>query len=194
MILSSLFHGEVKANEGFEVDSIINNLREMPQAKAAIDGVESLGERSYLLRIFVSSSMPKPLLKAYALEATKYNGVLVFKGLPDGSFRAMSDLVSYLSSMGDESMDTAKETNLAIQIDDEVFDKFNITSVPTFVLSQERECYDLINCKNVYDKISGNLGLKAVLEKFAKDGELKAASTALLKQAESKQIINKNNE
>ncbi len=142
------------------------------------DEGESLDENPHLFRIFVSNSMPKSLLKSYALEAKKYNGVLIFKGLPDGSFKAMSELVQYISK------DQDAEDNLAIQIDDEVFDKFGVTAVPTFVLSQERECMEGMSCQNLYDKIGGNIGIKAALEKFAESGELKEASAKILQEAE----------
>jgi type-F conjugative transfer system pilin assembly protein TrbC len=185
LVLSSLMQGASQANEGFEVDNIINNFNKMPIAKIASepfenDEGESLDENPHLLRIFVSNSMPRPLLKAYALEAKKYNGALIFKGLPDGSFKAMSELVQYIS----KDQDQDAEDNLAIQIDDEAFDKFGVTAVPTFVLSQERECTEAIGCQNSYDKISGNIGIKAALEKFAESGELKEASAKILQEAE----------
>jgi type-F conjugative transfer system pilin assembly protein TrbC len=183
LILSSLINGPCHADEDFEADNIINNLNKMPIAKITAGGSEkvennNLGENPYLLRVFVSNSMPRPLLKAYSIEARKYNGALVFKGLPDGSFKAMSELVQYLSA------DLDQEENFAIQIDDEVFDKFGVTAVPTFVLSQERECTEAIGCQNSYDKISGNIGIKAALEKFAQSGELKEASAKILQEAE----------
>lgn len=187
MILSSLFHGASYANEGLQIDNIINNLSEIREAKVAIEKAPSFGKNPHLLRIFVSSSMPRSLLKAYALEAKKYNGVLVFKGLPGGSFKAMSDVVQYLnkdqneSALMNEKLGHNQEDNLAIQIDDEVFEKFNITSVPSFVLSEEKECYEAMSCKNLYDKISGNISIKVALEKFTQNGELKAVSAALLK-------------
>lgn len=192
MILSSLFHGASYANEGLQIDNIINNLSEIRKAKVAIEQAPSFGENPYLLRIFVSSSMQRSLLKAYALEAKKYNGVLVFKGIPDGSFKAMSDLVRYLSKDQNEGLKMNEkqsqnpDDNLAIQIDDEAFEKFNIASVPTFVLSEERECYEAMSCKNLYDKISGSISIKAALEKFTQNGELKAASAELLKTNKNK--------
>jgi|GEM_PF-4860099 len=185
LILSSLINGPCHANEGFEADNIISHLGAISklQARSASQDFESaesrsLDENPHLLRIFVSNSMPRPLLKAYSIEARKYNGALVFKGLPDGSFKAMSELVQYLSA------DLDQEENFAIQIDDEVFDKFGVTAVPTFVLSQERECTEAIGCQNSYDKISGNIGIKAALEKFAQSGELKEASAKILQEAE----------
>lgn len=115
-------------------------------------------------RIFVSSSMPKSLLKNYAREATKYNATLVFKGLPNGSFKELISLVTEIESDGIKA---------PMQIDDEAFDKFNVSSVPAFVLCNEPGILKLGKGVTLYDKITGNIGIKAALEKFADSGELK---------------------
>ena len=188
-------HSASLANEGYGVDNIINNLNKMPIATIATEGFEKaeskgVDESPHSLRIFVSTSMQRTLLREYAFEAKKYNGVLVFKGLPDGSFKAMSDLVQYLSkdqnvnTEMDKNLDHGAEENLAIQIDDEEFDKYNVTSVPTFVLSKEQECSGGMSCKNLHDKISGNIGIKSALEKFAQNGDLKKVSAQILQEAE----------
>jgi hypothetical protein len=71
------------------------------------------------LRIFVSSSMSRNLLKSYAKTARNYGGVLVFNGLPEGSWHKLSELVSEISGNDNEG--------IAMQIDDEAFAEFSIT-------------------------------------------------------------------
>lgn len=120
------------------------------------------------LYIFVSTSMPKLLLKAYLREASKYGGVLVFKGLPKGSFKELIKLVLELTSDQGEAQDLAA----SMQIDDEVYAQFQVVSVPTIVLSQEDDYHPNQTAILKFDKMVGNVGVKYALEEFGKSGEL----------------------
>ena len=131
-----------------------------------------------ILRIFVSWSMPNPLLKSYVVQAKKYGGVLVFKGLPsqsgkDGSFKLLSQKVLDLLGTDEEA---------SIQIDDEAFEKFRIESVPVIVLSKNARKNARKNDDEVFDKIAGNIGIKYALEEFSKTGELRQEAKNLLEQ------------
>ena len=126
--------------------------------------------------IFVSSSMPLSLLKAYAKEAKDYNGTLVFKGLPHGSFKELSKLISEIY----EDYDQAQSSHAGSIIDDEAFAKFEVTSVPTIILAEEKECFREVGCKVTYDKLVGNIGIKAALEKFKDEGEIREVASNLL--------------
>ena len=123
-------------------------------------------------RIFVSSSMSTNLLKSYASLAKKYDAVLVFNGLPHGSWRELSKLVTEIS--GD------KPELVSIQIDDEAFARFNVTNVPSFVLSKEEDTL-AANPIMTFDKVSGSIGIRSALELFATRGELKDIADKLLK-------------
>lgn len=79
------------------------------------------------LQIFVSSSMPKSLLRDYAKEASIYGGVLVFRGLPKGSMIKLTELVRDISD---------EDYPAAMQIDDESFAMYGVDSVPAIILSQ----------------------------------------------------------
>jgi type-F conjugative transfer system pilin assembly protein TrbC len=125
------------------------------------------------LQIFVSHSMPISLLKSYAREAIKYNGVLVFRGLPAGSFHRLAKLVSDIS--GDNA------EGIAMQIDDEAFKAFNVKVVPTIVLSKTANIFSEQVQGGAFDKISGNVTIKYALEVFAKEGDLKENARELLK-------------
>lgn len=115
-----------------------------------------------VLRIFVSSSMPKPLLKSYAAEAHKYGGVLVFRGLPDGSMKKLTDLAMELSA----------DNTAGMQIDDEAFANFEVTQVPTIALSEPEGAK--------FDKVAGSITVKAALELFANDGDMRGDARRLL--------------
>jgi type-F conjugative transfer system pilin assembly protein TrbC len=122
------------------------------------------------LLIFVSSSMPPPLLKTYYKEAMIYDGILVFKGLPNNSFQSLSELII---NMQDNSASSI--------IDEELFEKFGIKNIPAFVLYKEEECYYDTSCKVTYDKVIGNIGVRSALEQFIENGDMKEYAIGLLK-------------
>lgn len=127
------------------------------------------------LKVFVSTSMNKSLLKNYARAAKKYRATLVFNGLPEGSFRNLSDLVFDITESEEEAF--------SMQIDDTAFEEYKISSVPAFILVKEKSIFDEEAAEDsrennpnstfvVYDKISGNIGIKRALEIFSEEGEL----------------------
>jgi len=126
------------------------------------------------LYIFVSTSMPRTLLESYLLEASKYGGVLVFNGLPKGSFKEFAKLVTELTK--DETL----ADNASLQIDDEAFARFGVKSVPAIVLVKESEYNPSQTSITVYDKILGNVGTRFALEKFSVEGELREEADAYL--------------
>lgn len=132
------------------------------------------------LKIFVSSSMPKNLLKAYHAKAVKYGGTLVFKGLPGGSFKELAKLVLSIAESGETG---------SMQIDDEAFDRFAVKSVPSILLIKGQDYLNrcvgeqicaVANDKVIYDKITGSIGVRAALEKFVASGDLSQEAKRLL--------------
>jgi type-F conjugative transfer system pilin assembly protein TrbC len=152
----------------------MDNLKEMMEMPGFDEDLkaEALKPRPRL-QIFVSSSMPISLLKRYAKEAVKYKGVLVFRGLPAGSFNKLSRLVTDISG------DSAE--GIAMQIDDESFKAFAVKSVPTIVLSKQASIFSEQVKGGSFDKIVGNVTIKYALELFAKEGDLKVNALELLK-------------
>jgi len=110
------------------------------------------------LFIFVSSSMPIMLLKKYYFEASIYGGILVFKGLPEGSFEKFAKIIMKISE--------EFKGEAGIIIDDNSFNQFGIINVPAFVLLHNEECSEDSSCKVIYNKISGNIGVKRALEEL----------------------------
>ena len=130
---------------------------------------EEARERQFAgLYIFVSTSMPKPLLKSYLQEANKYGGVLVLKGLPQGSFKELTKFIIDLTGNNGNLQEIAAN----IQIDDEAYEKFKIVCVPTIVLSFDPEYHPNQSAIFKFDKMIGNVGVKYSLEEFSKSGEL----------------------
>lgn len=120
-------------------------------------------EENSRLYLFISSSMPRSLLRNYYNEASNYNATLVLNGLPKSSFRELAELVREISN---------SSQNVPIIIDDEAYKRFNVTSVPSFVLFKNEICLGDEICDVKYDKISGNIGIKAALRTFSESGDL----------------------
>ena len=129
-----------------------------------------------LLKVFISSSMSPELLKTYVRQAKRYGGVLVFNGLPDNSWVKLNKTVTEI---------VGNEEGVGIQIDPEEFDRFNIKTVPAFVLIKEADLItgtseELVEDKIIYDKVTGNIGIEAALRLFAEKGELSLEAQAKL--------------
>ena len=131
---------------------------------------------SSTLKVFVSSSMSTELLKTYVKEAKRYGAVLVFNGLPGNSWVKLNKTVMEM---------VEDQEGVGIQIDPEEFDRFNIKTVPAFVLIKEADLItgtseELVEDKIIYDKVTGNIGIETALRLFAEKGELSLEAQAKL--------------
>ena len=163
----------------FGMDAIKEKWLELNQMQASkqfalgegdFNDIENPLAANTTLRVFVSSSMGSKLLKHYIAQAKRYNAILVFNGLPSNSWHKLSDLIYEIT--GGEAEETS------IQLDDTVFDKYQIVSVPSFVLSRELNIFDAqegqdeASEEEQFDKIVGNIGIKRALEEMSSRGEL----------------------
>ena len=168
----------------------LHKLQKMQQSKKAENvqaGLDELlpdrmGYSEHELKIFVSSSMGKELLKNYLNQAKRYKATLVFNGLPGGSWRKLSELV-YEVTGGDEE-------GVSMQIDDLAFVEYGITSVPSFVLAKEKGVFEE-GADDEYqiasfDKVIGNIGIRRVLSEMVAKGELSLWAAKILEEAKSK--------
>ncbi|MGV8948504.1 MAG: type-F conjugative transfer system pilin assembly protein TrbC [Candidatus Paracaedibacter sp.] len=101
------------------------------------------------LLIFISESVPENSIKELWNQAQKVGGKLVIRGLVGGSFKATQQYIQGLGIVAD--------------IDPTKFEEFEVTQVPTFVLSKEGN----------YDKMVGNISLVEFLEQSSANGDLK---------------------
>ena len=134
---------------------------------------------SSTLKVFVSSSMSTELLKTYVKEAKRYGAVLVFNGLPGNSWVKLNKTVMEM---------VEDQEGVGIQIDPEEFDRFNIKTVPAFVLIKEADWItgtseEMVEDRVIYDKVTGNIGTEAALRLFAEQGELDAMARAKAENA-----------
>jgi conjugal transfer pilus assembly protein TrbC len=95
-------------------------------------------EKKYL--IFVSFSMPKSSLQSLYLEASLNNGVLLIRGLKNGSFK---ETAAYLNSLG-----------IGVEINPQAFKQYKIDKVPTILLLENQK----------FKSISGNVSLSYAKE------------------------------
>lgn len=168
-------------------DIIQKFLVSSPASNTEISEESILDTRPKLL-IFVSISMPESLLQNYYREASKYGGTLVFKGLPNGSFKELTALITRLHEgknsgrVGSYNNNTKypEEAFAGAVIDDESFSRFGIFSVPAIVLADEQECFEQQSCNITYDRVTGNIGIRAALEAFKNNGDMKVAARDML--------------
>ena len=137
-----------------------------------------MGYLEYELKIFVSSSMGKELLKNYLNQAKRYKATLVFNGLPGGSWRKLSELVYEVTG--------GEEEGVSMQIDDLAFVEYGITSVPSFVLAKEKGVFEERGDDEFehpsFDKVMGNIGIRRALEEMREKGELSMLAAKILEE------------
>lgn len=165
-------------------ETILHFSKENPSYRFPSEIEEALTvseQQSAQLYIFVSTSMPKEVIRAYYKEAAKYKGVLVFKGLPNGSFKELQLLILELQeSNNTQQLNKGSSHEVGVIIDDELFKKLNVETVPTIALVRLEECFENSSCKTNYDSIKGNVRIKYALEVFAKDGDLREEASRFL--------------
>ena len=112
------------------------------------------------LMVFISLSMPENSLKQLAIQIRQAGGVLVLRGMYEGSLQKTINAIYELNKQGVSAI-----------IHPEFFRKYDVRAVPTFVLENKEEgkC-KFGNCTRVFDKLTGNVSLKYVLEQFASEG------------------------
>lgn len=116
--------------------------------------------------IFVSFSLDDNIIYNYAEEIRLYGGVMVFRGAFQNSILKTIAKLKKINEKGVPAI-----------IDPISFKKYDIQSVPTFVLA-ENACE---NCTPIYDRLEGTVTLRYALESFAKDGSSKQLAIDILK-------------
>jgi type-F conjugative transfer system pilin assembly protein TrbC len=183
--------GLIEKSQEIVMSTIAEKYRELLMLRQQRDGVienknltgsGGLGRNyrdSVLLKVFISSSMGPELLKTYVRQARRYGAVLVFNGLPGNSWVKLNNMIMEIVEDQEE---------VGIQIDPEEFDRFNIKTVPAFVLIKEADLItdtseEPAKDKVIYDKVTGNIGIESALRLFAEKGELGLEAQAKLENA-----------
>lgn len=126
-------------------------------------------ENQNRLFIFLSFSVPESSIASYMKQAKKYGGEIFIVGIPDGNLHSFSNKLKNLMT----------EYSVGISIDEREFDRFDVKSVPTIVLANQKQTISGTETLK-YDKVSGHISIKTALELFEKDGDLKNEAYHLL--------------
>lgn len=120
------------------------------------------------LLVFISFSVPDATWLSLSNEIAKINGVFILRGLPNNSFQELAQRLLKLRQ---------NRVNAEIQINPELFEKYGITSVPTFVISEEGK----------FDKVSGNISPSYAIDLAVQEGETASTARKLKKQLTGEQ-------
>lgn len=116
------------------------------------------------LFIFVTLGMSDENLKILSQQAQAFGGILVIRGLVVNSFQ--------------KTHKRLKDLSIPIDIDPTLFERFEVTRVPTVVLAEIKEGKLTGN----HDKVRGNVSIKSALELFAMEGDLFPLAQSFLKK------------
>lgn len=116
--------------------------------------------------IFASFSLPDNIWLELSQEANEFGARIIVRGLPENSFKKFSSRLYTLQKRG---------MSASVDIDPELFQKYGITKVPSFVVKDTKG----------FDKVSGSISLEYFLEKSAKDGDSLLSKYAVEKRREN---------
>jgi len=126
---------------------------------------ERMGEAPRFIA-FASLSMPPQALRQMLDDVTRAGGAVVFRGLSQGSGKAMTDALGKVLRPGD-SMD-------GIGIDPRLFRAFGIDAVPAYVVTaSDFDLCDGFDCTSAvppHDRMAGNVTARHALAAFADGG------------------------
>lgn len=134
----------------------------LPSSSRSPEGVSL----SFKPRLYVGVSLSIPLqgLMDLAKQAQRYGGVLVLRGLVQGSYKKTAlALKTFI-----------EQTGTGVLIDPLVFRQYAIRSVPTVVLVSPSG--------KSFDTVSGFIPVQTALEKMAAEGDLKEDAQKLLQR------------
>lgn len=116
-----------------------------------------------MFMVFASLSMPQASLSRLIADTSHAGGVVVFRGFPGGSTKVFAEGLKRVVT------DEGQEAHIAI--DPRLFRAFRVTAAPTFVVTgRSYELCDGFDCTSAvpdHDRMSGNVTVDYVLERFA---------------------------
>lgn len=143
--------------QAFDFDAMI--------AQAGTMAGESMGEAPRFIA-FASTSMPPAALRVMIDDVSRAGGVVVLRGLPQNSARALTAALAKVARPGEQLT--------SVGIDPRLFRAFAVETVPTYVVtSSDFDLCDGFDCKTQvppHDRMSGNVTTAYALETFARGG------------------------
>lgn len=145
------------AQEAFDFDAMVANAGAMAEGQ--------MGEAPRFVA-FASTSMPPAALRQMIDDTARAGGVVVLRGLPQGSARALTTALAKIARRG-ERME-------GVGIDPRLFRAFGIEAVPAYVVTaSDFDLCDGFDCRTQvppHDRMSGNVTVAYALETFARGG------------------------
>lgn len=117
-------------------------------------------EEEPTLKVFISFSVPDETWLQLSQDIADMDGVFVLQGLPNNSFREFANRLVAL-----------REKGLAVQvdIDPKKFKDYEVTRVPTFVISED----------GLFDKVTGNVSVGFAIDLMARQGDTAIAKSLM---------------
>lgn len=134
-------------------------------AQAGAMAGESMGEAPRFIA-FASLSMPPAALRAMIDDVGRAGGVVVLRGLPQNSAKALTAALARVARPGEQLT--------SVGIDPRLFRAFGVETVPTYVVAgSDFDLCDGFDCRTEvppHDRMSGNVTAAYALETFARGG------------------------
>jgi conjugal transfer pilus assembly protein TrbC len=141
----------------FDFDAIV--------ADAGAMAGEGMGEAPRFVA-FASTSMPPAALRAMIDDVTRAGGVVVLRGLPNNSAKALTAALSKVAR--------PREQLTNVGIDPRLFRAFGVVAVPTYVVTGSDfdlcDGFDCVTAVPPHDRMTGNVSAAYALETFARGG------------------------
>ena len=126
---------------------------------------ESMGKAPRFIA-FASTSMPPAALRSMIDDVARAGGVVVFRGLPQNSAKALTAALAKVAKPG-EQLD-------GVGIDPRLFRAFGIEAVPAYVVTSSDfdlcDGFDCVGPLPPHDRMIGNVTAGYALETFARGG------------------------
>jgi conjugal transfer pilus assembly protein TrbC len=150
-------HSPASGDTTFDFDRMVADAGDM-----AKDG---LGEAPRFIA-FASLSMPTQALRQMMDDVTRAGGVVVFRGLTQGSVKVMTEALGKVLKPG-KRMD-------GVGIDPRLFRAFAVSEVPAYVVTASDfdlcSGFDCTSAVPPYDRMNGNVTAEYALRTFAEGG------------------------
>ena len=145
------------ADATFDFDKMVADAGDM--------AMQSMGEAPRFIA-FASLSMPVEALRQMMDDVTRAGGVVVFRGLTQGSAKVMTDALGKVLKPG-ERMD-------GVGIDPRLFRAFGVTEVPAYIVTASDfdlcSGFDCTAQVPPFDRMTGNVTARFALETFSEGG------------------------
>ncbi len=134
-------------------------------------------KRGPQLYVFVSFSMPEITIKRLLVQASRIDGSLILRGLVDGDLGRTREKITQLLE-ADASGHT--KINGGFAIDPTLFERFAITRVPGFVLTDApaQQCNDAGCPSSDYVRLAGDTTIEYALETMAREAPVSLKESA----------------